>query len=466
MKVINGYPWLTWSLIGLLLLVACGTGSEPAVSRNNSVPEEHAEATVETATTASAPEQVEVEEATKSPTVTMTVGEAAKEPTETAEATADEPTEVPEEEQTVPENPTDGDDRPEQLRRLTASWHTNWNLHTIDYNEILSGGPPRDGIPSIDNPQFITLDEARSWLVDNEPVISIELEGIARAYPLQILTWHEIVNDQIGGRPILITFCPLCNSAIVFDSRVKGQTLEFGTSGLLRNSDLIMYDRTTESLWQQFTGEAIVGDMVGQQLAFLPSSLVSFADFAAAYPAGKVLSRETGFGENYAQRYGFNPYAGYDQVGNSPFLYTGELDRRLQAVERVVTVSFEDIDVAYPLRILSQVGVINDSPGGHDFVVFHKEGTSSALNSEVISLGKDVGATGVFDPHVNEDKLSFAKEGEVIIDEQTGTVWNVLGQAVDGPLIGTQLIPIVHGDHFWFSWAAFKPDTIIYGLDD
>jgi len=225
-----------------------------------------------------------------------------------------------------------------------------------------------------------------------------------------------------------------------------------------------MYDRTTESLWQQFTGEAIVGDMVGQQLTFLPSSLVSFADFVAAYPDGEVLSRETGF-ESYAHRYGSNPYAGYDTVGRNPFLFDGELDGRLQAVERVVTISFEDIDAAYPLRILSQVSVINDSPGGHDLVVFHNEGTSSALDTEVISLGKDVGATGVFDPHVEGEKLTFIKESEGIVDEQTGSVWNVLGQAVDGPLAGTQLMPIVHGDHFWFSWAAFKPDTIIYGLD-
>ena len=295
-------------------------------------------------------------------------------------------------------------------------------------------------------------------------MIAIELEGISRAYPIQILTWHEIVNDTIGETPITVTFCPLCNSAIVFDRRVNGDTFEFGTSGLLRNSDLIMYDRTTESLWQQFTGEAIVGDMVGQQLTFLPSALVSFADFALAHPQGEILSQETGFGESYAQRYGFNPYAGYDTVGRNPFLFDGELDGRLQAVERVVTISFEDIDIAYPLRVLSQVSVINDSPNGHDLVVFHTEGTASALNAEVIALGNDVGATGVFEPFVNGEKLTFIAEDGLIMDEQTGSIWNILGQAVDGPLTGSQLTPIVHGDHFWFSWAAFKPDTLIYGL--
>jgi hypothetical protein len=410
-------------------------------------------------TAVSEPEQITTEEATESPPATAQVE---GEPKETAE----EATEVVEEDNTASQNLTTGDDRSDRLRLLTASWNTNWDLHTIDYDEILSGGPPRDGIPSVDNPQFITIAEARSWLADNEPVIALELNGLARAYPLQILTWHEIVNDQIGDTPVLVTFCPLCNSAIVFDSRIDGQALEFGTSGLLRHSDLIMYDRTTESLWQQFTGEAIVGDMVGQQLTILPSSLVSFADFVAAYPNGEVLSRETGFGDSYAQRYGLNPYAGYDTLGRNPFLFDGELDGRLQAVERVITISFENIDVAYPLSALSQIGVINDSPGGHDLVIFHKAGTSSALDSERISLGRDVGATGVFEPQVDGQKLTFSKEGEAIVDEQTGTVWNVLGQAVDGPLTGTQLTPIVHGDHFWFSWAAFKPDTIIYALQE
>lgn len=356
------------------------------------------------------------------------------------------------------------DNRSDRLRTLTASWQTNWERHTIEYDEILSGGPPRDGIPSVDNPQFITVDDAQDWLEDKEPVIAVDLNGVARAYPLQILTWHEIVNDTIGETAVIVTFCPLCNSAIVFDRRVAGETLEFGTSGLLRNSDLIMYDRTTESLWQQFTGEAIVGDMVGQQLTFLPSALVSFADFAAAYPNGEVLSRETGFGPTYAQRYGRNPYVGYDTVGSNPFLFDGELDGRLQAVERVVTVSFDDIDIAYPLRLLAQVGVINDSPKGHDLVVFHKEGTNSALGAELIAQGEDVGATGVFEPFANGEKLTFIQEGEQIMDEQTDSVWNVLGQAVSGPLAGWQLEPIIHGDHFWFSWAAFKPETEIYEL--
>ncbi len=351
------------------------------------------------------------------------------------------------------------DDRATGLKSLTSSWNTNWNRRTIATDEILSGGPPRDGIPSIDDPQFISQDEATEWLAGNEPVVAVEFNGDARAYPLQILTWHEIVNDTVGDIPVIITFCPLCNSAIVFDRTLEGEPVEFGTSGLLRNSDLIMYDRKTDSLWQQFTGEAIIGDAVGTTLTFLPSSLISFDDFRAAYPEGTILSRDTGM----ARSYGRNPYAGYDEIGNNPFLFRGDLDERLAAVERVVTISLDDnIEIAYPLTTLSEMGTINDTQGNIDLVVFHLPGTSSALGASVIADAEDVGATGVFNRHIDGQTLTFSREGESFVDMETGTTWNIVGYAVDGELAGTQLAPIVHGDHFWFSWAAFKPDTIIY----
>jgi hypothetical protein len=270
--------------------------------------------------------------------------------------------------------------------------------------------------------------------------------------------WHEIVNDVVGGVPIAVTFCPLCNSAITFDRRLDGQVLEFGTSGLLRNSDLVMYDRTTESLWQQLTGEAIVGDLAGEQLTFVSSAIVSLADFRRAFPEGRVLSRDTG----YRRDYGRNPYPGYDTIDQSPWLFAGEVDGRLPAMARVVTVAVDGVDVGYPLSLLAQVHVIHDAPGGIDLVVFQSPGTSSALGNSTIAEGADVGATGVFDPNIDGRRLTFAYEEDRIVDEQTGSTWNVLGKAIDGPLAGESLRPIVHGDHFWFAWAAFKPDTIIY----
>ena len=142
----------------------------------------------------------------------------------------------------------------------TWGWKTNFEKHSVPYEEILSGGPPKDGIPAVDNPKFVSQKEADKWLKNIEPVVVVEHKGEARAYPLQILTWHEIVNDQLNGLPVSVTFCPLCNAAIAFDRRLDGRLLDFGTTGKLRNSDLVMYDRQTESWWQQFTGEAIIGD--------------------------------------------------------------------------------------------------------------------------------------------------------------------------------------------------------------
>lgn len=351
------------------------------------------------------------------------------------------------------------DNRSATLTSLTSSWNTNWNLRTISTEDLLSGGPPRDGIPSIDDPQFVSPAEAGEWLAGNEPVIAVEFNGDARAYPLQILIWHEIVNDMVGDVPIIITFCPLCNSAIVFERVLDGEPVEFGTSGLLRNSDLVMYDRRTETLWQQFTGQGLIGDKAGQQLTFLPSAIISFNDFVAAHPDGRILSQNTGFGRNY----GRNPYAGYDTLGSTPFLFDGKLDERLPAVARVVTVSLPNgRDVAYPLTTLIEQGVINDMQGEQNLVVFYVGGTASALGAAVIAEAEDVGATGVFDPVLNGRRLTFRKEGDQIVDNETGSTWNIVGHAVEGELAGQQLNRWVHGDHFWFSWAAFRPETIIY----
>lgn len=352
------------------------------------------------------------------------------------------------------------DTRSGAILSITRSWNTNFDRRSIEWDEVLSGGPPRDGIPSIDNPQFTTFEDADGWIADVEPVVSLEVNGEARAYPLQILTWHEIVNDEMGGVPVVVTFCPLCNSAIVFERRVGDEVFEFGVSGLLRNSDLIMYDRTTETLWQQFTGEGLVGDLTGEQLKFMPSQLISYANFKDAYPDGEVLSRNTGF----TRGYGRNPYAGYDQLSGTPFLFKGDLDLRLMPVDRVVTVRFEaeDFDIAYPVATLSEVGAVNDDPVGKPIVVFHLPGTASALGAAEIAKAEDVGATAVYSREVAGQTLTFSRKGDHFVDAETGTSWNIAGQAIEGELVGEQLDAIVAADHFWFSWAAFRPNTVIY----
>lgn len=342
-------------------------------------------------------------------------------------------------------------------RLSTSGWDTDFRLHTVPYSEI-KFVIPRDNIPSIDEPKFVAPSEASAWLKEVEPVVILEVGGDARAYPLQILTWHEIVNDEIGDVPVAVTFCPLCNSAIAFDRRLGGESLEFGVSGNLRNSDLIMYDRQSHSWWQQFTGEGIAGKYAGRALEHLPASIVSFADFAEAHPEGKVLSRDTG----YARQYGRNPYAGYDTADGSPFLFRGDLDGRLLPVERVIAVTLGDADVVFPLTILQEEGAINYDSGERSIVVFHKFGTASALDASSIAESRDVGAAGVFDSYLDDQKLTFSVSDEKIVDEQTESVWDILGNAVEGPLAGKSLTPVVHGSHFWFAWAVFKPDTIVY----
>jgi len=335
----------------------------------------------------------------------------------------------------------------------------DFSRHTVSLDEISSGGPYPDGIPSIDDPKFIRPLQANVWLRDPEPVISFELNGDARAYPLQILIQHEIVNDVVGGVPVVVTFCPLCNSAIVFERTMDGIVYDFGTTGNLRNSDLVMYDRQTQSWWQQFTGEGIVGIMAGRQLEFLPASIISWKDFKDAFSKGKVLSTDTGFP---GREYGINPYYGYDRADTPPFLFDGILDGRLLPKERVVAVTIGDKDAAFPFTILEEERVVNYTVNGQDMVIFFQHGTQSALDSDLFGFSKDVGATGVFDPVLDGRKLTFSLDGERIVDDQTGSTWNIVGQATEGEHVGQTLTPIVHGNHFWFSWAAFKPGTLIY----
>lgn len=339
------------------------------------------------------------------------------------------------------------------------SFVTDFNNHTISYDEVLSGGPPKDGIPAIDNPQFVSVSDADVWLGSQEPVILLNAGGESRAYPLQILMWHEIVNDVVGGEPVTVTFCPLCNTAIAFDREFDGHILDFGTTGRLRFSNLIMYDRQSETWWQQATGEGIAGKYAGQQLTFIPASIISWEDYKTANPNGLVLSRETGFNRSY----GRNPYAGYDDINNSPFLYRGAPPPgQLLPMARVLTVDIDGEAVAYPYEVLEVVGVVNDSVAGEPIVVFWESGTASALDSGNIATGRDVGAASTYSRVLDGETLTFIQEDDKIMDEGTGSEWNVLGQSISGEYDGSQLEPVVSINHFWFSWAAFKPETRVY----
>ncbi len=340
---------------------------------------------------------------------------------------------------------------------------TDFCQHSVDYSEIFSGGPPPDGIPPIDNPKFETIDSADNWLRDVEPVVLLAIEDDARAYPLQIMTWHEIVNDTVNDLPVVVTFCPLCNTALVFERfEHEGELLTFGTSGNLRHSDLVMYDRQTQSWWQQFSGEGIVGSFTGTKLTPVPAALISWGDFKAKYPEGQVLSIDTGISRPYGQ----NPYVGYDNIDSYPFLFSGEVPDQLRPMDRVVGVVLDSGDAsAFTFTRLHEEHVINDLVGDTPIVVFWKSGTASALDSSDISAGADVGATGVFEATLDGELLAFASNGDgTFSDDVTGSTWDIFGQAIAGPLEGKSLQSINHHDTFWFAWAAFVPgDTLQEG---
>lgn len=278
--------------------------------------------------------------------------------------------------------------------------------HSIPLDEIVGGGPPKDGIPPIDKPKFVSASQA-DFITDEEPGLSVEIDGIARFYPFQILVWHEIVNDTVNGKRVVVTYCPLCLSGIVFDPVVKGERVEFGTSGKLWNSNLVMYDRKTDSLWSQILGEAIVGEMTGTKLAVLPSDMIRFGDFKKKHPAGEVLSRDTGA----ARFYGQDPYGDY-YTSPGTYFSVSHKDDRLGEKEFILGIVVEGKAKAYSPEAIKKKGQIEDKFQGKTIVAKYEP---------------DIDAVRLF-----EKKL-------------------------DGSL--ERINPFAS---FWFSWAAAHPDTELY----
>jgi hypothetical protein len=300
---------------------------------------------------------------------------------------------------------------------IASGFKTDFCRYLVPLSEFQGGGPGKGGIPALDHPRFAPASSI-DWLAFREPVIELAVGRDVRAYPLQILIWHEIVNDRVGGVPVAVTFCPLCNTAIAFDRRVGRRTLSFGTTGNLRNSDLVMYDRQTESWWQQFGGQALVGRYTGTRLRTLPARILSWREFEHLHPRGLVLTRDTGFSRPYGQ----NPYTGYDDASKPPFFPVAHAgDHRLPPKERVVFLERGEDTLAIPFSVLRRRRVIRVTVGGHRLVVRWQRGVASALDSELIPRGRDVGSASV------------TEKGE----------------------------PVVFDEPFWFAVAAFRPATRI-----
>jgi len=337
---------------------------------------------------------------------------------------------------------------------------------SIDLDRLISGGPPPDGIPPIDDPVYESVEAAAEWLEEDSPVMVVDLKGDVRAYPLAILTWHEIVNDTLGGVPLVITYCPLCNSALVFERTVEGpdgeELLDFGTSGRLYLSNLVMYDRQHRNLWTQFEGEGVVGErFLGTELTRVPAWLFGFGEFRELHPDAQVLSRDTG----HVRDYGRNPYTGYDQEGRAPFLFDGELDERFSAMARLVGLSDDDAAVAVLLEQLIEERTVDVTLGDRELVVLWAPGQTSALDTATIDEGRDVGQTAAFVADVDGTPVELVPgdADDRFVDELSGSTFDLRGRAIDGPLQGALLEAVPHDDTFWFVWVAFKPDTEVVG---
>jgi hypothetical protein len=275
--------------------------------------------------------------------------------------------------------------------------------YIVDPEKIVSGGPPKDGIPSIDNPKYVTVQEADQWIQDNELVLAIIYKDVKRVYPLQIMVWHEIVNDEIAGDPILITYCPLCGSGIAYKRTIEGEVVEFGTSGKLYNSNLVMYDRKTNSYWTQIDGLAIVGELTGMRLDAVSIDTVVWRDWKKTHPDSEVLSQITG----YTRAYGRDPYGSYYEDSFLFFPVENE-DSRIHPKTVVFGIEVKGQYKAYPEETLKEEGTIEDTING---VRLRVERTEAGVVT--------------------------------VTDLDTG-------------------VEIVKERDFWFAWYAFHPDTGLY----
>jgi hypothetical protein len=317
----------------------------------------------------------------------------------------------------------------------------------VPLDQIVSGGPPMDGIPSIDNPKFVSVQDADKFLQDSELVLGLNVDGDIRAYPLQILVWHEIVNDKVGGVPVAVTYCPLCFTNQVF-KRTIGETdrqitVGFGTSGKLYNSNLVMYDRTSQSYWSQALGQAIVGKYTGTILERIPFDLAIWKDWKQEHPESKVLSRETGF----SRPYGADPYGGY-YISPQILFPLSHHDDRLGVKEIVVGLDNNGTYKAYRLKQVEGDKIINDEINGRSFALF-------SLHPFMVR---------VYDRTVNGQTFEFkySAGNSTFVDRQTKSQWNFDGLAVDGPMKGKHLTRLPFDEGFWFEWATFHPKTEIY----
>lgn len=352
-------------------------------------------------------------------------------------------------------------------KNLEYEWKTDTANRIVELSEITMV-LPRKSFPAIDYPAFIGKAEGLSSFFKHEPVISVAINGEAKAYPLNMLTMHEISNDSLGGIPILPTFCPLCNSSLVFDRRLthkgKEYLLDFEVSGMLRNSDMVMADKQTETWWQQLLGLGLAGELAGAELVVIPSLVISVEDFFERYPDGQILSPKTG--TESEEMYGINPYENYDSEDNKPyerFFDPNKINSRLPPMERIIDLKGSHGYKIYPFSLIAKEQVINDTYDGRNIVIFYKEGTVSVLDKKEIAESREIGSATVFSSDLDGKTLSFRKQNNEFIDNETNSIWDITGRCIKGKLKDKELMPERHSNHFAFAWLNFYPESEIYG---
>ena len=313
--------------------------------------------------------------------------------------------------------------------------------HLIPLDKIKGGGPPKDGIPSIDDPAFVGVSDS-GFMSDSDVVVGVRVNGEAKAYPLFILVWHEIVNDNIGDLPISVTYCPLCYTSQVFERVIDGQEVEFGTSGKLYNSNLLMYDRLTESYWSQALGLAVVGELSGYRLDLVPFDIITWGDWKALNPDTLILTTDTGHIRSYAT----DPYGSYYTEPGIMFPVEHR-DDRMHPKEVILGFRQDDVYKAFMQSDVESNVVINDSVG--------------KVSVMLVSLFPQ--NSRAFERTIENEVLDFAYADGKIFDLQTNSVWNYDGLAVSGHYDGTQLKRMAIEPGFWFEWAAFHPNTLVFG---
>jgi hypothetical protein len=337
----------------------------------------------------------------------------------------------------------------------SGSWRTGsahakaWSPEEFAQN-IQSGGPPKDGIPPIDRPKYVSAAESEKFLKPNDIVFGLDYQGVVKAYPQKILVWHEIVNDEVKGEKIAVTYCPLTGSAVGFRGRSRdGAMLTLGTSGKLVNSNLLMYDRQTDSQWPQILGMAIDGKNKGTALDEIPLAWTHWSRWRARYPDTLVLSSDTG----YFRSYGKDPYGSYDTAGTyydsggALFPVMAKNDR-FNAKEVVIGVKANGRQLAIHKKGLRARKLANAKLGRLSVVAFYDPNLDSVR---------------VFVGELDSKPISFSLVKDQIIDELTGSFWTAEGRSVAGKMSGNQLKQLTSYDVMWFAWYAFFPETQVLG---